>query len=331
MIDEPSSNQEAIASQPPFGVPSQVNSEADQGNFGSQAEIERPRAQRSQSRYSLVERSPLELVPHSLLARHNIEPSTSRLSAVAESFESLPLDPIFITRDNKILKGLEEWKFASVRKIEKVLCLVYDLDQEGSIRWILEHNRKSEYLNDLLRIEVALELKPILRERAQNHVQSGGALKGSMNLSKSERIDCRNKIAAAARVADSQVSKVEKLLENSNPEFLEALRSGEIKINRAFCWLRQGKSLTDELANHRSQCGLPKAINLLLRRHLRKPQAVEGITDVHRIGIALAAMDPVHRANVVVVPIRVPGQLLLLSEQLWHNLQRQGELHYEPD
>lgn len=315
----------------PAGESPHPRSESGLAEFRPSAAIDRLRTQPCHSQYKLVERSPWELDPHTLLVKCGIRPSAIRLSAIAESSDPSNLDPIYITRDDKILKGQEECEFARMMNIEKVLCLEYDLDEEGQILWILEHNRKTPYLNDSLRIEMALELKPIHREHAHNHMQSGGALKGSMNLAQSERIDCRKKIAAAAGVADSQVSKFEELLEKGNPELLEALRNGEVKINRAYCWLRLGVPLTDQLAQHRALLGTSKAVDLLLRRHQSKPQATKEILDPRRIGSALLAMDSALRANVVVAPIRAPGQFLLLSEQLLHNLQTQGELHYEPD
>ena len=152
-----------------------------------------------------------------------------------------------------------------------------------------------------------------------------------MNLPKSEKIDCRKKIAAAAGVADSQVSKFEELLEKGNPELLEALRNGEVKINRAYCWLRLGVPLTDQLAQHRALLGTSKAVDLLLRRHHSRPKATQGNLDVKRIGKALATMDPVHRVNIVVASFRAPGQFLLLSEQLLHNLENKENPIYDTD
>jgi hypothetical protein len=331
MIDGRSNNPEATATPAPSGESPRPRSESGPATFRPSAAFDRLRTQPCRSRYKLVERSPWELDPHSILVKHGIRPSATRLSAIAESSDPLNLDPIFISPDGKILKGLEECKFARMMNIEKVLCLEHDLDEEGQIRWILEHNRKREHLNDFVRIELALELKSIFRERARDHMQSGGVLKGSMNLPKTERIDCREKIADAAGVADDQVSKVEEILQKGNSTLFEALRSGEVKIHRASCWLRSGEPFPDQLALYRAQLGTSKAVNLLLRRHQSKPQATQEILDIRRIGGALTAMDSARRANVVVASIRAPGQFLLLSEQLLHNLQTQGELHYEPD
>jgi hypothetical protein len=162
-------------------------------------------------------------------------------------------------------------------------------------------------------------------------MQRGGELKGSMNLPKSEKIDCRKRIARAAGVADDQVSKVEKILRRGNEDLLEALRAGEVTILRASSWLNRAEPIADQLALHRTQRGIARTVNLLLRRHHSRPKATQGNLDVKRIGKALAAMDPVHRANIVVASFRAPGQFLLLSEQLLHNLENKENPIYDTD
>jgi hypothetical protein len=327
MIEKLSSASEAISTSATSDESPRSRPESGLIEFRSDAAVDGSGAQPGRSRYKLVERSPWELDPHLVLAKHHPVTSATRLSAIAKSWDPLNLDPICITRDNKILKGLEECEFARMKNIEKVSCLEYDLDEEGQIRWILEHNRKPEFFNDFVRIVVALELKPLLRERARRHMHIGGQFKGSMNLPEAERIDCREKIADAADVADVQVSKVEELLQRGNPELLKALRNGEVKIHRASVWVKKPEHLSDQLLLHRTLRGTTREVNRQLRKHRSKPQATEGHLDIRRIGNALAAMDSARHANVVVAPIRAPGQVLLLSEQLLQNLETQGELN----
>jgi hypothetical protein len=86
-----------------------VEPSSDAGN-GSGAFRGRPRCR-------LIELSPRDLDPHSILLRHQIYPSATRLSEIAESWDPANLDPIHITRDGEILKGLEEWEFARKKSI----------------------------------------------------------------------------------------------------------------------------------------------------------------------------------------------------------------------
>jgi hypothetical protein len=327
MIEKLSSASEAISTSATTDESPRSRPELGLIEFHSGVAVNKSGAQPGRSRYKLVERSPWELDPHLVLAKHHPVTSATRLSAIAKSWDPLNLDPICITRDNKILKGLEECEFARMKNIEKVSCLEYDLDEEGQIRWILEHHRKPEYFNDFVRIVVALELKPLLRERARRHMQIGGQSKGSMNLPEVERIDCREKIADAADVADVQVSKVEELLQRGNLELLKALRNGEVRIHRASVWLKNPEHLSDQLLRHRTVSGITKKVNTFLQKHRSKPRAPDRPLDIRRLGNALAGMDSGRLADVVVAPIRASGQVLLISEQLLQNLETQGELN----
>jgi hypothetical protein len=63
--------------------------------------------------------------------------------------------------------------------------------------------------------------------------------------------------------------------------------------------------------------------------HRSKRGAQDIHLDIKRLGNALAGMDSGRLADVVIAPIRAPGQVLLISEQLLHNLDAQGELNYD--
>jgi hypothetical protein len=229
-------------------------------------------------RYDLVERPLKELHLHPVLEKHGVLPLVKRLSEVAKSWDQYQMGPISTTCDGKVMKGLEEFDLARRKGMKKVRCLDYDLDAEEQIRWILDNNRKTEGLIDFLRIEIALELKPSLVERAQEHMRLGGSLKGLANLPKAQRINVRDELRKAANVAEHQVSRVEVLLRNAQPELLMALRSGEVSINRAWIWVTEHRdSQLDQLEQHRIMHGETKDIDGLLRRHTpTQPHAGNG-------------------------------------------------------
>lgn len=329
MIEKLSSASEAISTSATADDSPRSRPESGLVEFPSGAAIDGLGARPGRSRYKLVERSPWELDPHPVLAKHNVRPSAIRLSAIAESWDPFNLDPPCITRDGKILKGLEECEFARMKNIEKVSCLEYDLDEEEQIHWIVEHHRKPKHFIDFVPIELALELKPFFQKPARKHMQIGGQLKGSMNLPEAERIDCREMMARAAGVAAVQESKAEKLFQKGSPELLEALRTGEVSIHRASEWLKNPEPLCDQLLRHRTVSGITKKVNTFLQKHRSKPRAPDRPLDIKRLGNALAGMDSGRLADVVVAPIRAPGQVLLISEQLLHNLDAQGELNYD--
>jgi hypothetical protein len=276
----------------------------------------------------LVQRSPKKLRIHPILAGKNIERSLARISAVAGISNPSSLDPIWITQENLVLKGVVELDRAIKANLETVSCVELVLDEERQIRWILDHHRKTKDYEDFVRIEIALDLKPFILQRAKENKRLGGRFKGSAKLPEAERIDTRAEIAKAADVAPRQVSRAEGLLRDAKPELLEALRSGEIKINRACTWLKENpKNQLDRLSEFRVFREHAKTIAGLMRKHRAKPHPPERNLDSRQIGAALAAADPASHLQIMVLPRTIQGSYLLLSEDLMQSIQTQGVLN----
>jgi hypothetical protein len=89
-------------------------------------------------------------------------------------------------------------------------------------------------MNDFVRILLALDLEPWFKEKARSNQQAGGRSKGSSKLTEAERLDVRSEIAAAAGVSVGNVSKVKQLIMTAQPELVQALRSREVSIRRAW-------------------------------------------------------------------------------------------------
>jgi hypothetical protein len=77
-------------------------------------------------------------------------------------------------------------------------------------------------------------LKRVFRDLARANQQAGGHFKGSSKLTEAS---VRKRIADEVGVCEGNVTKVEQLL-NSEPEVLDALARGEIRIHRAWVWRR---------------------------------------------------------------------------------------------
>ena len=277
--------------------------------------------------YKLVQRSPSELMRHPILAEYSIGLSVTRLSAISKTWDTSSHAPISITKDGKVLKGLEEWELGQRRNLQKVNCLEFDLKEEEIVHWILDHYRKVEQFNDFVRIVIALKLKPFLHERAKENERLGGLLKGSINLPEALRIDCRAQIAGAANVADRQVSDVEFLLSKAIRPLLDALRGGEVSIHKACEWVRtRPDTQLDQLNAHRTLRGITKKVDSLRRHHRPKPNVTEEPIDIQRLGNALAALDQDRRAEIIVGQIRTPGKKsLLLLDKTYYRLWRVKE------
>jgi hypothetical protein len=286
------------------------------------AAMDRP----SPAHFELVKRSPLQLRPHPALSKYDLGLSKARLSAMVEDLDSQNRAPICVTRSGSILRGLGECECARLKRQQTVDCLEFDLDEEQALRWILRDCRRNERLNDFNRIVLALELEPAILQRARENQRNGGQYKGSIDLSEAKRIDCRAEIAAAANVADVQVTKVKKLLDAGPPDLLEALHTGEVRIHRASVWLKNPKSIQDELMQFRMLRGITRTIDALQRAQKSKLTSPEEQFDIRRIGCALASLDEDRWRSVLVKSIRVPGNVALLSASLLQSLETQGEL-----
>jgi len=74
------------------------------------------------------------------------------------------------------------------------MCMEYELTEPESLYWLLERHRRSNGLNDFIRILLALELEPWLKNKARLNQQIGGQDKGSSKLTEAETVDVRSEI-----------------------------------------------------------------------------------------------------------------------------------------
>ena len=61
-------------------------------------------------------------------------------------------------------------------------CIKYEMSEAEALRYLLQKHHRSNRLNDFIRICLALELEPFLKEKARAKQQAGGRNKGSPNL-----------------------------------------------------------------------------------------------------------------------------------------------------
>jgi hypothetical protein len=141
-----------------------------------------------------------------------------------------------ITQDRTILDGYGRLELARRRGRAALPCIAYELTESEALHWLLQKHRRSNGLNDFSRILLALELEPWFKEKARSNQRAGGQNKGSSKLTEAGRLDVRSEIAAAAGVSVGNVTKVKQLKVAATAEVLQALRSREISIHRAWGW-----------------------------------------------------------------------------------------------
>lgn len=111
-------------------------------------------------------------------------------------------------------------------------------DRDDVKLWIIRNQLGRRNVTDAVRVELALQLKPILQAKAKENRELSGQQHGRGKVSVTlpepiQPIDTRKEIAAAAGVSEKTVDKVEKVLASNDAELKSAMRSGEVSINAA--------------------------------------------------------------------------------------------------
>ena len=232
-----------------------------------------------------------DLRPHPSYVRHHLAVPASQLSALAEQGDRAFLEPLMITQDRTILDGYGRLELARRRGRAALPCIAYELTESEALHWLLQKHRRSNGLNDFSRILLALELEPWFKEQARSNQQAGGRQKGSSKLTEAGRMDVRSKIAAAAGVSVGNVTKVKQLKVAATAEVLQALRSREISIHRAWGWSKASpEKQQEELRFYQGQKGVKKTIRLLVSRHRSK--RLPAMPDLGNLARELSAREP---------------------------------------
>src|ERR1700751_4205628 len=126
---------------------------------------------------------PDELRPHPSYTGRNLAVHACQLSAVAELRDLAFREPLLITQDNIILDGFARWTLARVQDRPSLVCIQFEMSEQEAIQYILQRHRRSNGLNDFIRICLGLELESFLKAK--------GRPKGSSNLTESGTLDVR--------------------------------------------------------------------------------------------------------------------------------------------
>lgn len=112
--------------------------------------------------------------------------------------------------------------------------------REEVMLWILDNQLSRRNLTDAMKIELALTKEEMLREKARkNQSQAGGDKTGNgALLSKSsthldEKLSVRKVHAANAGVSEGTLHNYMQIKNSANPELLERVKKGELKIGTA--------------------------------------------------------------------------------------------------
>ena len=113
-------------------------------------------------------------------------------------------------------------------------------DRDAAVTWIITNQLGRRNLTAFVRAELALKLKPAIEKHAKENLSAGGTIgaeitnRGSQISAKAVTpIDTRQELARRAGVSHDTISKVEKILAQSDEQTKTLLRAGEISVNAA--------------------------------------------------------------------------------------------------
>jgi hypothetical protein len=274
-----------------------------------------------------------ELRPHPSYSRHQLAASTQQISALASVGASAFRDPIVITQDRVIIDGYARWELARTLDRKTVLCIECQLTEEEGLRMLLQRHRRSNGLNDFCRILLASEIESCLKGKAESNQRDGGRNKGSAKLTEADRVDVRKQVADAAGVSVGNVAKVRQLMSNTTPEILQALRSGEIRIHRAWRWSTMPAEKQRELLRLRGiEKAVKKTVRTLVSRQRteisRSPDNPPSFTSsaLRELAKHLSTSESSKLGEVSMALIDAPGKCVFLTKELYQMLEEQQEL-----
>jgi len=263
-----------------------------------------------------------EIRPHPAYAQLGVEPSTRKLSILAQRGVLAFQEPLIITQDRILVDGYARWRLAQVRQRGELLCVEHDWSPDKALIHLLQLHSRNEGLNDFVRVVLTLQLEPLLQERARANQQAGGQLKGSINLSEAVRLDVRDTLATIAGVSPCYISRIKKFLETSHRDVLEALRTGEIKINKAWRWSSASHAQQlESLLEFRSTRAIKSTIRKLISKHRSRQKPLDLRVDHLLNALSLLPHDDLCAVETHV--IKSPGRMLFISNDLLQDMDRQ--------
>jgi hypothetical protein len=273
-----------------------------------------------------------ELLHHPSYVRNHLTLPVANLSAFAEQREDAFREPVVITRECFVIDGYALLELARRQRRPTLLCIEFDLDETEGLQWLLLKSRQSNALNAFSRILLAMDLQLGLQERARSNQRAGGQNKGSSKLTEAERLDVRCEVALVAGVSVGNVTKVKQLVASVRPEILDALRSGEIRIHRAWKWSKAPlEEQQEKLRRHRIESGLKKTARMLVSRH--RPETSQGtadqltptVVDLENLVKQMSSPEFCKIGPVAMAVIEAPGQAIFLTKELFQALNSQQE------
>jgi hypothetical protein len=232
--------------------------------------------------------------------------------------------PLLITRDGLIIDGYARWDLARRQGCPALPCVSLDISEEEALEHLLHNEVRHNGMNAYLRIELALELEPWLREKGLANQRAGGHEKGSTSLTEADRIDVRKRIAAIACASVGNVNKVKYLRSQAAPELKDALRKGRVTIHRAFLWAKGSASgQCTALSEWERKSAISGVVRQVLRkRHRNSAAPIDPVAMVRALRDVMATAPE----QIPVRVLRTTGRAVYITQELALSLTSRKDL-----
>jgi DNA-binding transcriptional regulator YhcF (GntR family) len=124
------------------------------------------------------------------------------------------------------------------------ICTKHDLpfsilekhfNSESDVKlWMITNQFGRRNLNNFVRSELALKMKPLLSEKAKENQIRKPLDSVCQKSDKQNFIDTKKELAKQAQVSHDTIAKTEKILTAAAPEIIEQVRAGDMSINQAY-------------------------------------------------------------------------------------------------
>ncbi len=237
------------------------------------------------------------LKPHPALHHRRLRPPEALLRELERLGECLFEQPLLVTHGGVIVDGYDRWLIARSQNRATLLCIECQIFEQEVLQRILQTHRRIEWLTPFTRVQLALDLEPLFREKARMNQSNGGKSKVSSKLTEAQRLDCRSQIAALTGVCAGNVTKVKQILRSKRmPDLDEALMSGEIKIH--YAWKLAKLSVSEQksaLGSRRSKEHAHKRIRKLLSTNAPESKLLQN--SLQHLSLANRDLMKVFRSN----------------------------------
>lgn len=153
-------------------------------------------------------------------------------------------DPI-VTWGDTLIDGHNRLSIAQKHGLDYKTINMDFPDDDAAKKWIIINQFGRRNLPLYERARLALELKPIIAEKAKE--QQLSTLKQNTvsqnSVERAKPIDTQKEVAAIAGVSHDTIARVEKIIEH--PEISDKVKSGELSINQGYQMARRSEKVQE--------------------------------------------------------------------------------------